>query len=85
MAGQRRTRISGVFITALLALMLLPGEYTVATHTVRHNQGHHVKCWQYIVSTDLAFRVKSNFLTCAVTGYRINNPRSFTYFSSITL
>lgn len=28
MAGRRRTSFSGVFITALLAVMLLPGEFT---------------------------------------------------------
>lgn len=28
MAGRRRTSFSGVVITALLAVMLLPGEYT---------------------------------------------------------
>lgn len=28
MAGRRRTSFSGAFISALLAVMLLPGEYT---------------------------------------------------------
>ncbi len=36
MAGRRRTSFSGVFITTLLAVMLLPGEYI--THTLSHNE-----------------------------------------------
>lgn len=49
MAGRRRTSFSGVIITTLLVVMLLPGEYKVGIgrdHS-SHNQGH---VYKYIVT-----------------------------------
>lgn len=44
MAEQRRTSFSGVMIAALLAVMLLPGEYTVGSDvTIPQNQGQCVR------------------------------------------
>lgn len=52
MAGGRRTGFSGVFITALLAVMLLPGEYTVGIrHCIKsHNQAQYVKIYVTILN-----------------------------------
>lgn len=41
MAGRRRTSFSGVFAAALLAVMLLPGEYTAGTGDRLGPRGSH--------------------------------------------